>query len=163
MSIETTMYVHETTMDLIKNACAITGRKRNDMIVMLLRHAMTDSRRVIRTGCLVQYQKRDRRDKWSTVHVRFREDEADYFRDLRNFLKFSNSLILAFAVRDYLNEIVKKSGKNEKTDNYLISNYVITREFIDGLIQWRIYWGYPQGKRKKDAGNDKLHIMPEKV
>jgi hypothetical protein len=143
MSIETTMYIHDTTMSLLNDACVLTGRKRNEMIVLLLNYAMADLKRAVKTGCRVRYQGRDCREKWHTVHVRFREDEADYAKDLRNFLKLSDSLILALAAREYLNEIVRKSRKDDGNDNYRFSNYFVSREVIGGSIQWRINWGYP--------------------
>lgn len=148
MSVETTMYIHDTTMGLVNDACALIGIKKNAMIVLLLHYAMADMKHAIRTGCRVRYQERDRRDKWHTVHVRFREDEADYVKDLRNFLKLSDSFILAMAARAYINDMVRKSKRDEKLDNYRFSNYLIIREVIDGLIHWRICWGYP-GKTAK--------------
>lgn len=148
MSIDTTMYIHETTMGLINDACMVTGVKRNAMIVRLLKHAMSDTRLAVKTGCRVRYQDRDRWNKWHTVHVRLREDEADYVKDLRNFLRLSDSLILALAARAYLNEMLRKTKKDEENDNYRFSNYLLSRIIIDGLVHWIICWGYP-GKEEK--------------
>ena len=109
---------------------------------------MMDPGKKIKTGSAIRYQKSDSKEKWQTVHVRFREDEADYFKDLRNFLKLSDSLILAQAAREYLDEIIKKTNRNEKNDNYPFSNYILSREVSDGLIFWIICWGFPKKPEK---------------
>ena len=144
MAVDTTMYIHDTTMDLIKNAVALTGKTRNQMIVILLKRTMIDSRKKIRTGCTIKYQDRDPLKRWKTVHVRFREDEADYFKDLRNFLKRSDSLLLAQAARGYLDEIIRKAIQNQDIDNYPFFNYIISREEAENLIFWHICWGLPE-------------------
>ncbi len=148
MPIDTTLYVHESTLDSICEICALTGRTRNRIIVMLLRAALRDRSRAVRIGCSVRYQSRDRREKWRTVHVRLSEDEADYFKDLRNFYRMSDSLILAIAVRDYFDDILRQSISGGMTDNYPFSNYILSREEIDGLVFWRICWGFPEKPEK---------------
>ena len=148
MAVDTTMYIHDTTMDLINNAKTITGKTRNQMIVILLKRTMADSRKKIRTGCTVKYQDRDPMKRWNTVHVRFREDEADYFKDLRNFLKCSDSLLLAQAARGYLDDIIRKASQKKEIDNYPFLHYIISREKSENLIFWHICWGLPEKPEK---------------
>ena len=144
MSLETTIRIHATTMRLINDACGSTCIRRNDMIVYLLKKTLADTSQKFSTGRLVRYQERDRRESWHTIHVRLKEDEADFFKDLRGFLRLSVSLILAVATRAYLHEIFKKSGTSRITDNYPYSNYLISRIVSKNIISWIIYWGYPE-------------------
>jgi len=144
MSVKTTLYVHENTLELIHDACAITGKKRTEVIVMLLTRSLREASRDVTIGKSVRYQARDRAGRWRTIHVSFREDEADYCKDLRNFLKRSDSLILALAARAYLRGCIKKSCFDGWGDNYRFSNYIISREESEGLIFWKICWGFPK-------------------
>ncbi|HPI22325.1 MAG TPA: hypothetical protein PLE73_03965 [Spirochaetota bacterium] len=145
MAVDTTMYVHKSTLGLVKVVCTRAGLKRNRAIVLLLKGAMTDRALKAAIGRAIRYQGRDRKDNWRTVHVRLREDEADYFKDLRNVLKLSVSLILAIAARRYLAELVRKAKQGEKMDNYPFSHYVLSREEQeDGMIFWKICWGFPE-------------------
>lgn len=143
MAIDTTLYVHETTIELIDSACAIMGCSRSRAIVMLFRRAMADRRKRPNTGSAIRYQRRDALRRWRTVHVRFREDEADYVKDMRNFFKLSDSLILAQAARQYLDDVVKQSCRDGKSDNYRFPNYILARYIEDGLTCWLVCWGIP--------------------
>ena len=65
----------------------------------------------------------------------------EFFRkllDLRKILKLSVSGILALAVNKYLPSLMKENN----SDNYHFQNYIIGKETIDGIICWRLVWGY---------------------
>lgn len=142
MSVDTTIYVHETTLQLVDVAIARTGKKRNHIIIALLERAMADSTMRIKTGCAVRYQERDCSARWRTVHVRLKGEEAEYFTDMRKFFKRSVSLLLAEAARAYLAELVENAHEG-KMDNYPFSGYSLSREVKDGLVLWHICWGSP--------------------
>lgn len=148
MSVATTLYVHEATLGLIAEACAMTGTTRSRLIATLLERSMRDPGMEPRIGRLVRYQRADRREAWRTVHVRFREDEVDYVKDLRSFYRVSASLLLAVAARRFIREIIRQSEKREQSDNYPFSNYLLSRETIDGYIFWKICWGFPPNPEK---------------
>ncbi len=95
-------------------------------------------------GRLVQYQERRNQVEWQTVHVYFREDDYEYFLDLKKLLKMSVSLILAFAVEKYLDKLIRGAI----TDNNRYRNYLIIKEVIDNLICWRFIWGFPANLEK---------------
>ena len=59
----------------------------------------------------------------------------------------SVSFILAFAVENYLDEILElltKKKNNKNTDNYLYKNYVLTKNMVDRVVCWKSYWGLPR-------------------
>ena len=92
-----------------------------------------------RIGKMVQYQKRRNQDEWYTFHLQVREDDYEYFLDLRKLLKMSVSLILAYAVEKYLDKLTKKNS----TDNNRYRNYVVIKDVVDNIICWKFIWGFP--------------------
>jgi len=143
MPIDTTLYIHENTLKLISESCDMSGISHNRLIVMLLKNAMGKARKNMKTGLAIRYQERNQGGHWHTVHVRFREDEADFFKDMRNFMKMSVSLILAQAAREYLKEMVRASAERETTDNYPFSNHQLSFiETNDGIF-WITHWKTP--------------------
>ena len=97
-----------------------------------------------RMGKMVQYQNRRNPDAWHTFHLQVREDDYEYFLDLRKLLKMSVSLILAYAVEKFLDKLLK----NNNTDNNRYCNYVIVKDVIDDIICWKFIWGFPPNLEK---------------
>ncbi len=93
---------------------------------------------------MVKYQPDDVKKNWHCFHIRFREDEYEFFTDLRNVCKYSVSYLLAKAVALYLDEIGDIDGE-KSVDNYrLFRNYVLHHEVVEGIISLHSYWGYPE-------------------
>jgi hypothetical protein len=137
--METTLNIHSDILEEINRAAVSCGISRSDVIVALIKRIMDDVSNSVRFGRLVRYQERSSPDAWHTVHVRLRMDDYEYFLDLRRLLKMSVSLILVYAVRKFLNEIMEKRG----TDNYCYRNYVLIKEIFNDTTCWRLIWGYP--------------------
>jgi hypothetical protein len=78
------------------------GVSRSEMIAILIKKVMDDLSIQGRMGKLVQYQERRKRSEWHKFHWYVREDDYEYFLDLKKLLKMSVSLILAYAVDKYL-------------------------------------------------------------
>ncbi|MBP7738700.1 MAG: hypothetical protein KA369_22180 [Spirochaetes bacterium] len=137
--METTLNIHVDIFRLINSAAKARGISRSDLIVTLLKKVMDDIANPSRLGKLVQYQEKSMPCEWRTFHVSLREDDYEYFLDLRKLLKMSVSLILAYAVKKYLKRIMNKNI----TDNYLFKNYVLAKMVIDNIVCWKLIWGYP--------------------
>ncbi len=138
--METTINMHLVTFKRLSKASELCGVSRSELIMKLVKEMMNSTPDNRSLGKMVQYQERCEPDCWRRFHLQVRMDEYDYMLDLRKFFKMSVSLIIAFAVRKYLNKIIK----NINTDNYPFKNYVIIREIVDTIICWRIFWGYPR-------------------
>jgi hypothetical protein len=138
MFIYTTLNVNKSCLQKIQHAASTSGKSCNTIIIILLKKMMDDQQYKARCGKRLQYQDRCNPNEWHTFHVRFRYDEYEYFMDLKKILKFSLSGILAIAVNKYLLKLMKTNI----CDNYHYQNYVIGRETIDGIICWRLAWGY---------------------
>ena len=148
MPLDTTLYIHKSTMKLLQVAMEKTGKTQNEIIVMLMKRSMKDAKRMVRLGTTVTYQDDDAREMWKTVHVHYREDEVDYVKDLRNVVKMSDSLILALAARKYLTEIIATAQKLETVDNYLFEHYYLSIEPREKLTFVNICWGKPENPER---------------
>ncbi len=137
--MHTTINVCTDVMYQIEQAAQSKGITRSKMIITLLKIVLAKECDKAHLGSMIKYQDTRSPDEWHTFHIQYRDDEYEYFLDMKKLLKMSLSLILAHAVYKYL-----KSGKRKiKTDNYTFYNYVIIREFNNNLISWRYIWGYP--------------------
>ncbi len=137
--MKTTINMHRETQVEITAAAKTLGISRTELIVMLLKRVMAHMSKPGRPGTLVSYQKRAGKGDWHRFHVRIREDDYEYFLDLRKLMKMSVSNILNYAVKKYLN----KSFNKNSGDNYRFVNYVILREVVQNVICWKFMWGYP--------------------
>lgn len=137
--METTLNVHVDILKQITAAAKKSGISRSKMITILIKRVMDDIPNPGRMGSLVRYQKRRRHDQWIPVHLYLRIDDYEYFQDLRKLRKMSISLILAYAVKNFLIKLLE----SKNMDNYRYRNYIIIREIIDNIISWRIFWGFP--------------------
>ncbi len=140
MMIETTLYVHKSILAQLERGAAVTGKSRTVLIKLLIQRVMRSNRTFLKSSTAVKYQESDEKGSWHRLHLAMNEYEYEYCLDMRKFYKMSVSLILAYAVRMYLDEIL---GKGNSTDNYRFINYLFTREIVDGIICWRTYWGIP--------------------
>ncbi|MBN1496450.1 MAG: hypothetical protein JXA07_06755 [Spirochaetes bacterium] len=137
--METTLHVNTVILRQLIAAAQTLRISRSDLIIMLLKKLMNDISRPSRFGRMVQYQERNDKESWKTVHLTVREDDYEYLLDLRKLLKMSVSRILAFAVKKYLGKLNKKNI----TDKNHYKNYVIIKEFVNNIVCWRLFWGYP--------------------
>jgi hypothetical protein len=142
--METTLNIHTKISEQITMASRLMGISRSTVIVILVKKVMDDISNPGQPGRLVQYQTRRKQDEWHTFHLSVREDDYEYFLDLRKLLKMSVSLILAYAVKKFLDTIIKRNC----TDNNRYKNYIIAKEFIDDIVCWKFIWGFPKNIEK---------------
>ncbi len=140
--IATTLNIHVGVLAKISKAAIRFNQSRRKTIVMLLMMIMEDQRFFARCFSTVKYQPDDNEENWHCFHIRFREDENEFFVDLRKLCKFSVSYLLALAVDRYLGALLKRVKKSVD-NNIRFINYVQYHEVVDGIFSWRIYWGYP--------------------
>lgn len=138
--METTLNIRAGNLEKITSAADSLGISCSAMIVALMQKVMAEGAHPVRMGRLVRYQIRTRPGDWRAFHVQLREDEYEYFLDMRKLLKMSVSLILAYAVKRFLINPIKENV----TDNYpnQFRNYLIVKEYINNIICWKFIWGY---------------------
>ena len=142
--METTLNIRTDISEKIALAARLKGISRSEMIAILIKKVMDDISDPGRMGKMVQYQNRRNPDEWHTFHLQVREDDYEYFLDLRKLVKMSVSLILAYAVEKFLDKLLK----NNNTDNNRYRNYIIIKDVIDNIICWKFIWGFPPNIEK---------------
>ena len=146
MIIETTIYIRKGIGENLLMVSEKTGKSRTYIIILLLKRAMRDSYRLAKSFSPVKYQEKNPSQDWHRLHIQLNEYEYEYCLDVRKLFKMSVSLLVAYGVSRYLDEIINKlldTNVREITDNYLPRNYILIQEVIDSIICWRIYWGIP--------------------
>lgn len=138
--METTVNIQVDLFEKITKAARARKISRSKMIILLLEMIM-DKPTPPRLGRLVQYQESRCPEDWHIFHISFMDDEYEYFQDLRKLLKMSVSLLLAIAVKKYIDD----PAVIIDTDNYRYKSYLIVKEIVDSITCWRLYWGYPPG------------------
>ena len=139
--IATTLNMRGDILDKISITARVLGISRREVIVRYLMRLMRDYHRYRRCFTTVEYQTSDGKREWFCFHIRLREDENEYFVDMRKFCKRSVSRLLALSVEKYFIEMVK-TGKSVFFP-FLFSHYVLFHEKVEGIYSWRIYWGFP--------------------
>ena len=138
--MKTTLNIDSRILDKIDKEARSRNVCSSAMIIMLLKKIMDKkiNSKTIRVGRLIEYQ-RIKSPDWHIFHIDFREDEVDYFLDLRKLLKMSLSKIVAWAVGLFLGK------KRKRDDNYFeqYQNYVIVPYFIDSIPAFKLIWGIP--------------------
>jgi hypothetical protein len=137
--METTLNIRIELLEKITSTAQERNISRSELIIDLLQKVMADESSRVRMGKLVKYQEKRKAKEWHRFHVCFREDDYEYFLDLRKLMKMSLSFILAYAVKKYLDELAQV----KKTDNYRYTNYLIIKDWIGSVVCWRLVWGYP--------------------
>ncbi|MBN2077548.1 MAG: hypothetical protein JW838_01190 [Spirochaetes bacterium] len=136
--METTLNIHTSTLEKITTAARVKGIPRSVLILILIKKTMNEISEPGKLGTVVRYQSRQRPEEWRIFHLQVKPDEYEYFLDLRKLLKMSVSLILAMAVKKYINEMEIIS-----TDNYQYKDYTLVKKAIGSTFSWHIIWGCP--------------------
>ena len=140
MFIDTTINISNDCFSKISKAAATSAMSHSEIIVRLMKNFIDITEPQVRCGRSVQYQERRDKGNWSTIHVRFKADEYEYFQDMRKLMKMSISLIISLAADKFLKKLMNKKN----IDNYHINNYVILKRTINGIIHWTFIWGFPR-------------------
>ncbi len=142
--METTLNVRIDIFRKINFAASTKGISRSKLAALLIKKMMDDISDAGHIGRMVQYQKRCPKSEWRRFHLYVREDEYEYFLDLRKLMKMSVSLILSHAVDKYLDILIKR----DITDNNRYRNYIIFKDVINNIICWKLIWGFPYNIEK---------------
>ncbi len=142
MSIDTTIYINSILFRRLSEAEKISGQTKSQIVSSLLRRLADDHTAMLVSWSRVRYQKRDAEKNWRRFHLHLRQDEYEFFLDLRKFFKRSVSNLIAYALSRHLNELMRKI--KESPDNYQYRNYILSQIIIDNVICWILYWGVPK-------------------
>jgi hypothetical protein len=145
--IATTINIHISTMTALSRAAIKLNVTRREIIVRLLMRVMRDCDDYRREFSTVRYQSDDRERRWHCFSIKFKNDENEFFTDLRKLCKCSISLLVAIAVKRYLKQMIVEIEKG--VHKYAPFRYYLLQQVVvNGIICWQLYWGNPR-KRKQ--------------
>lgn len=151
MTVETTVNIAPDVKKRLDRVAEATGVSRSEIVVKVMRKALKDFRQFVRHDCAVQYQKKNSSSKRKKFHVTLARRDYEYFLDMRKLFKSSVSLLVAFSVNEYLDEVIGSlmdENYDMDTDNYPFQNYLIVPEMVEDVVCWKIYWGIPRNRTK---------------
>ena len=140
MKIQTTMNIHKNNLSLLTTASYTLEKSRSEIIIMLLKKMMNDNNLQKQNNRSVKYQASEKKVLWHKFHISLKSNDYEFFLDLRKIFKMSVSKILAYAVNKYLDSIINTTD----SDNYTPINYIISKNMVDGVIFWQLFWGIPK-------------------
>ena len=146
MHINTTAYLDNDIRQTIDNEARARGVERSSLVVSLMRRVMKEYGKKTRYGRTVQYQEKNTEGNRRCVHLSLAGRDYECFVDMRKFFKRSVSLLIAYAVARYLDEVLEefKFDRNKYyTDNNLFNNYLFSYKGTENYVCWTISWGIP--------------------
>ncbi len=152
MYIDTTYVMCDDVIARLADAEEQTKRPQEELLVLAMRMMMNNYEMYEREDGRIEYQKRiDEQTsepiKKHRVKMRVSIREYNYYQDMRRIFRRSISLVIAIAVRTYLEKIVAELLSEDPeavlADTYPFENYAIMGKCIDNIPTWRIWWGVP--------------------
>ena len=147
MNIDTTAYLDDDIRQKLDDEARAWGVTRSSLVVLLMRRVMKEYGKKTRYGRTVQYQGKNPEVNRRCVHLSLAERDYECFVDMRKFFKRSVSLLIAYAVVRYLDEVLvefKSDSNKYYTDNNLFNNYFFSFKGTENYICWTISWGIPR-------------------
>jgi len=146
MSIVTSVYIKFDLLIRLNEAAVCLNISANKIIALLLLKVRNDKCSRPQLFKPVCYQRGDKYTKWHCLHIALNHDVYETAIDLRKVLKMSVSLVIANAVMQYLNEIIKDFCKNSKNTDNNHHSYIFISNVYDGIFSFTIFWGIPPKK-----------------
>jgi hypothetical protein len=130
--MRTTIYSDKSLLDKLKAAMAEVGLSKDELIKQLITRIITKNSFVPQPGKRVSYQTGGPEREWVIEHIKLEEEFYEKALDLRRHFKFSVSWFIAFAIVNYLDELVsdlKNPGSREK----ILVNYARDYAYISEM------------------------------
>ena len=141
MSVHTTLNVRRDILQIIHTAAETLGLPRNTVMVMLLKRMRAHHRDMkLRIGRAVQYQDTAAPEEWVIVHVFYRGEEYEQFNCMRLLFKYSVSFLLAYAVLNYMDELLTGKDATPNCDNYNYEGYDVAKNELETGVCYSLYW-----------------------
>lgn len=137
--ILTTLNINSDILKKIHLAADFKNISPNEIISFLLKKTLKNHNNRAKLYYPVKYQKKDPGKRWKIYHVRFNAVDYEVFTDQRKFFKMSVSLLLAYAVKKYLDDLYREEDVTYK-DNYYANKYKIVPNNQTEFLIWQTYW-----------------------
>jgi hypothetical protein len=150
MGIDTSINTTSATRQALLEASIKSGRSQCWIILALMKQMMKNHKTLARSNRGVQRQEVDHKEKWKPLHLCVCPRDHDLFMDMKKFFKRTVSLLVAMAVGELLDELMRRilaEKFDAYADNYSFNNYFIILQPLDGALCWKIFWGKPTNTR----------------
>ncbi|TAL36587.1 MAG: hypothetical protein EPN93_07115 [Spirochaetes bacterium] len=146
MGIDTSINTTRATRETLLDASIQTGKSQCWIIIFLMKQMMKNHQKLGRANRGVERQEVDENEDWKALHICVCPRDHDLFMDMKKFFKRTVSLLVAMAVGELLEGLVRRILARKfdaYTDNYSFNNYFIILQPLDGALCWKIFWGKP--------------------
>ncbi|MCP4136803.1 MAG: hypothetical protein GY754_37885 [bacterium] len=146
MYVDTTININRELLEEVEAAAKLLKMSRSDVVILLLNRVMEKKEISLEVFKQIKYQFRDLASNWKRIHVYPEVERYEMMLDMRKIFKRSVSLIIATAINEYLDLLVKElsaTEKPEKSDSYP-SDYLFLARDSCGIQKFVIYWGFPE-------------------
>ncbi|MCX7679361.1 MAG: hypothetical protein N2316_09080 [Spirochaetes bacterium] len=151
MDFKTTYMMTEEVLCRVNDAAKKTGRDAMELILHAMRLLVNDCRNLRHQLGPVEYQKRlddQTGEKIVKRRVKVKMDRREnmLFQDMRRFYFMSISLLIAIAVRRYLDRVVAyylAEFYEEREDSYPSGNWMYKEKCTETAIAMTVWYGVP--------------------
>ncbi len=151
--MRTSIYINNRYPEKLKAASLILCISKNEIISILISRITNDSVFKSKVYQTVKYQSSYPDIVWKTQHIKFDPVFYEKAIDSRRNFKFSVSWFIAYAIVNYLDEIVKEmtdpENKGNMQDNY-DHNFVYIAKTFGGIRGFITIYGVPEEKHLKN-------------
>ena len=128
--IHTSLSIKDSHLNNIKMQAEILDISVNDLIVLLLRRAIRDKgiNKIQSQNYLIKYQKRTK--NYSIVNIYLSQRDYESVITARRFFKLSVSWILAYALENFLFEVINKVKLSLTNTRQILNNYLNNHSYL---------------------------------
>ncbi|MCP4134163.1 MAG: hypothetical protein GY754_24535 [bacterium] len=146
MYVDTTIYINIKLLEEVEAAAKLLKMSRSDVVILLLDKVREKKEISLEMFKQIKYQFRDLASNWKRIHVYPEVEKYETWLDLRKISKRSVSLIVAIAINEHLDQLIKELSPTDKprqNDSYP-SDYLFLARETGGIQKFVIYWGFPE-------------------
>lgn len=137
----TTINIDPALLELLAEASESLSTSRANLIAVLMYFMSRKPHRNLEQKIGIEYQPRSQNPEWRVFHLRLKQAEYNFYQDMRIICKMSISYIIAYAIENHLDEIMKRLTGD--ITRYRLSGYAIIQHTIGDITCWAKYWGIP--------------------
>jgi hypothetical protein len=157
VTMRTTINIDEELLEKLEEAMDTLHLSRNEMVSLLLTRIIRENEFEPRPHERIRYQERGKGlIIWKKKHINIDSVFYEKFLDLRRNFKFSVSWFIAFAIRNYLDELVDNLSNLDDTENFLDNydrNFVYITNKLNNNNLFVSILGFPELKYLKKLLN----------
>ena len=150
--MRTTININYDVLERLKDSSEVLDLSSHDLIAMLMNIVISKNNLCATSFKGVRYQDDDPGKNWCKHHVWFDHQVYELGLDFRKFFKVSVSLLISFAIVNFLDELVEKmlnsNLNNCMVDNYP-ANYITIAKMFDDIKGFIVLWGIPEEEKLK--------------